>query len=557
MENTSKKLILTTIIFLITVSIFAYPQSKYYEKWRYIDSDKLYEKCSKFSQSRATADSSLIYGTVICNRYSSSSDRQEQMICAKSHIILWYLYYTYYNDYPKAYENILKAEEITKELSVDIPYIDMYLASFYHLLSDLNNDQSLKKIAFIYYKKAFYDTYKIKQKDEFNFTFTNIILIILDKYQDISDEWKLYEGIDDNLKSYVYDYNKQCYNAIMLSNQGNHTEALKIIEELSIPEDAENDGMHGKLEYIKYHIKAKLCEMKGDLISAIESMKNAERISKEHNIREDILAAYDIISDYYLRLNRLKEYKDYRYLYLFLKDSLMGTNKVASISRIKFVRKIDKMNNEITEMKHKKEIQSMFSFLILIVFIITLIASLFMYFKNKQLATKNKTLFNKYSEFCKVEERLRKNAHKEEVKDDITLPDETKQKYVASSLQESNKEIVLERILQVMENSDEIYSPDFNTERLEELTDTRYKYVSQVINETFGCGFNALLNKYRVKEVCRRFADVENYGMYTTEAISESVGFKTRPTFINAFKKETGMTPLQYLKILKSEKEEI
>jgi AraC-like DNA-binding protein len=40
--------------------------------------------------------------------------------------------------------------------------------------------------------------------------------------------------------------------------------------------------------------------------------------------------------------------------------------------------------------------------------------------------------------------------------------------------------------------------------------------------------------------------DIENYGNYTIEAISASLGFKSRTTFVNSFKRETGLTPSEF-----------
>ena len=42
---------------------------------------------------------------------------------------------------------------------------------------------------------------------------------------------------------------------------------------------------------------------------------------------------------------------------------------------------------------------------------------------------------------------------------------------------------------------------------------------------------------------------------YTIEAIAEEVGFKSRTSFANLFKKSTGLTPTDYWKMARSERE--
>lgn len=103
-----------------------------------------------------------------------------------------------------------------------------------------------------------------------------------------------------------------------------------------------------------------------------------------------------------------------------------------------------------------------------------------------------------------------------------------------------------------MEESDEIYSSDFSARRLSELLNLPYGYISQVINETYGSTFNSLLNKYRIKEVCRRMNTEEGYLSLTIEAIANGVGIRSRTTFVNAFKAHTGLTPSKYMRIAAS-----
>lgn len=121
-----------------------------------------------------------------------------------------------------------------------------------------------------------------------------------------------------------------------------------------------------------------------------------------------------------------------------------------------------------------------------------------------------------------------------------------KLKYEHSTLEEENKQKLLNRILDVMYNNDEIYSHEFSLQRLSELVDAPYKHVSQVINEIYKINFNNLLNEFRVREACRRLAEDEQYTNYTIEAIAEGIGFKSRSNFISTFKRLTGITPSEY-----------
>ena len=99
-----------------------------------------------------------------------------------------------------------------------------------------------------------------------------------------------------------------------------------------------------------------------------------------------------------------------------------------------------------------------------------------------------------------------------------------------------------------MEQTELITSPDFTLEKLANIIGVSPKYVSQVVNETFGKNFRTFLNECRIKEACVRLADTDTYGMLTIEHIAETLGFNSRSNFSITFKKIAGLTPAQFQK---------
>lgn len=122
-------------------------------------------------------------------------------------------------------------------------------------------------------------------------------------------------------------------------------------------------------------------------------------------------------------------------------------------------------------------------------------------------------------------------------------------KYESSSLADEEKTRLLERVQDILRQSEWICRSDFSLPQLAKLVGSNKTYVSQVINEHYGQTFNTILGDCRVKEACRRIDDHEHYGQYTLESISESVGFKSRTTFTTSFKRLVGLTPSEYLRL--------
>lgn len=110
------------------------------------------------------------------------------------------------------------------------------------------------------------------------------------------------------------------------------------------------------------------------------------------------------------------------------------------------------------------------------------------------------------------------------------------------------RQILLDKINNVMEDVDVICSENFSLNALAKLTGSNTKYVSRLINDTYGKSFKAYLNEFRIREACRRLVDKENYGNLTIRAIHQELGFHTATSFVTAFRKVTGQTPSEFKK---------
>lgn len=189
-----------------------------------------------------------------------------------------------------------------------------------------------------------------------------------------------------------------------------------------------------------------------------------------------------------------------------------------------------------------------------IILLLIFIAMGILIWKNRQLSKANQQLYARNMDVLAAadeEKRLKARyegelaAIKEMIQNGV-VGDTVKQKYQNSTLAEDDKTMLQHRIINLFENTDEIFAEDFNMNKLATLVGSNYKNVSQVINELIGKNFNTLLNEYRIQEACRRFIDVANFGNYTIEAVGNSVGYGSRSTFVTQFKLITGLTPSEF-----------
>ena len=564
--------LLLLLLFTLSAPVEANYQ-KHYQKWMGMSSEQLLTRGEKFLRVENKIDSALVCFSIVYNRYNSGISNEEKLNCCKAEYGKWYIYFAKIFDYTKAYECLLNAKGVLDESQIEYPEINLGFAVFCHTLASQSYDKSLEKKALQYCTDGFWQVYKQKDYNLINVFFCNILLVAqeLDCIQTLDKEWQAYNSLrqDDN---FTYQFNILQYMARLKKSQKNYIEARKYVDDLV--DLSINNGEDIRRTNIAYFLKARILYQQEDYKGAIDILKTAEKILIKNDIRDSRLEIYEFLSRCYVKLNDAANSNKFGNRYYLLKDSILNLKQMTNVSKMAFVNEIKKMDNEISEMKYKRKSEIIFVILSAVFSLILLFFVIMLYFKNRQLKDKNRKLYENNIEMMNSEDIEIKNItggtprivnivnkekdEEDELEEDIeddTDDDSESEKYKNSSLSDEDKKELLAKILSVMDNVDEICSLSFSGERLAQLTDSKYKYVSQVINEKYGCNFNMFLNKFRIKEACRRFADVDKYGQYTIDAMSQSLGFKSRTTFTSSFKKIIGLTPSQYSKLAKEDKE--
>ena len=124
-------------------------------------------------------------------------------------------------------------------------------------------------------------------------------------------------------------------------------------------------------------------------------------------------------------------------------------------------------------------------------------------------------------------------------------------KYGKSGLSNVERKVLISRLKEVMEDEKPYLENDLNINELAKVLNTTFHKLSQVINESFHQNFYDFINSYRVKESRQLLKNPENE-KYTIISIAYICGFSSKSSFYNAFRKNTGITPGEYLKKIKS-----
>ncbi|MEM7513038.1 MAG: helix-turn-helix domain-containing protein [Bacteroidota bacterium] len=120
-----------------------------------------------------------------------------------------------------------------------------------------------------------------------------------------------------------------------------------------------------------------------------------------------------------------------------------------------------------------------------------------------------------------------------------------KKKYQSFHLPEARKHQLLSEVLSLVEEEKIYRDRELSLVNLSARLSVPPRYLSQIINEKRHQNFSDFINQYRVEEATE-ILQKESYHKYSLSGIASEVGFSSRQSFHQAFKKFTGTTPGKY-----------
>ncbi len=316
--------------------------------------------------------------------------------------------------------------------------------------------------------------------------------------------------------------------------------------------------------------------------SAIRYLKLCCETAAEHNVLHTFDFTLKELSDFYEQKGNIDMANKYRAKYISIKDSVYNMRDFDAIKNSLFTYEVNKTSREIKDLQQSERdkartIRTQRLIMLVSVSVIAMICTfLFIVLRQKrQLRRSYMNLYKVNNDFIESQKGLTSRLRELKVQyeadtrkpdsGDTGVPDEstdteasrTNTRYRTSSLAEKEKLKIADAIRDIMENTLEFCNPDFSLDTVASLIGSNRTYVSQVINDVFKKSFNEYINPYRIHQACSLFRDTQNYGHYTMKAIAECVGYKSYTSFVNSFKKVTGITPSLYQKMTRSEHKDV
>lgn len=535
-------------------------------------------KTGDYYMKRNNVDTAMGYYIVLAGKYNSGMNKIDKYMCVVACNLGGQIYFAHGN-YSKAFDLYLKGLKICERDDIDnlLPELYKNIGNVYSSFGDFG-------CATDYYLKGLQLARDQKNSDVEIKTLNNLTstYCFMNKTDDAKKTYKeMIRHLDANIFQWYFFH---LYQGHIYENEEKFDSAIVCYRKSA--EYAIQAKLETKYKSSSYIKLAKMYEKLEQNDSALHYL--LLNINTANDIPMDILSEnLKVLVRIYTKCGDYENSLLYKSRYWELSDSVFSTGEFNRMKNSQFIYEMDKnfrkieslsLAEEQNEIRIKKQRKTLI--LISMGLFVFCAMSVMMYLQNKKLREAYKDLFRRNTEFLKSdqlnkklrqeyenklkEERTKKIVQQLEQCESAFHPDEAtnecesagilderdlKSMYSVNKLTDEQREILLKKINEVMENTDEFCDCDFGLERLAALIGSNSRYVSQIINDTYNKNFRTYVNEYRIKEAQLRLADSQKYGNYTIKAIAESVGYKSSTNFVPIFKKITGITPSLYQKM--------
>ena len=478
-------------------------------------------------------DSALTFYSLIAQKYLSNHSKEWAHAYTRACNNAGYAYFFRYSDYQQAFDNYMCALEAAREYGFSdmFPVIYLNLANIYYVYNQQEEALDL-------YQKAFHSAVETHDEDVLLKSLNNMILhsFHIGSAKPVEKELNIFDSLQLRNDSALM-YTRLLEKGARLMTRKELSSVLTCLDSaLLLVED------RNKLAVLS--TRAILNERYGRPEQALNDYRKIKPfISLPGNA--DIMVGYlQQMSNLFYTLGQVDSAYYYSQQFLQEADSIFGNKgfgKLKDLAAAHSARLADEKFREL-ELSHKRVLIiltaiAVGTFLLGIIIILLIKGRNALRRSNKELFHKNEALLAAADDaqiWRKAYEQVAKSKPAAETFS--LVPDQSLQDIAA-------------RICAVLDERPEVYSCNFSIDTLAGIIGSNRQYTSLAINRILGKNFPQLLGEIRIKEACRRLADVENYGNITLEGLATECGFRSRTNFISVFKKMTGLTPSEYRRI--------
>ena len=502
-----------------------------------------------FLQNKGWVDSAMVCYSIIANRAQDNNLESKEMYqIAKALNNIGYISATYYYDFQKAYENLNKSMELSKLYGFDnnLAYSYLNMASIIDSRNRLFANDALSTEALDNTKLAF--DFAVKAK-EWNVAVTSIYNM-LDMIHNKAD-FELIVPVLTRFKNLqltdsveMWQCTRMFCKATEAFQASQYQQALNYYEKMLV--EAQKITTNRQQCIIKaMQQKAAVLAVMHHYEEAISCLNEVEHIALDHGMKSELIDNYRAKAQVYDAMGNRQMAEQLDYKFLKTRDEFIQKSHAEMLEKSRFLDELSRVNDQVAQIQAKHERAHQLLLMMSLIAAIILIAMVLLVRSNIKQRNYIRHLYEKNVQLLDVKVTAEQPASHSVDKQEDSAP-----KY-QSQLDQESKDRLFERIKNVMDDIAIICKPDFSLQQLAVQVGSNYKYVSQVVTERYGKSFKQVLNEQRVREACRILNDPNQSAHLTIEAIAANLGFNSRSNFTVTFKRITGISPSDFMKMAK------
>lgn len=306
------------------------------------------------------------------------------------------------------------------------------------------------------------------------------------------------------------------------------TASRKLLKNLSNPDESICENLTNLIYY--YYLEAQydtVFSLSAELIFQSKKLGHSITLAKAYMHLSNAFKATDQYDSALIYSEYFHQLKDS----LFNQEIAQRINLSEYQSQIRILEVENKLNaSNLANSKLRNSIL----ILLLVLVLSTLATVLFILKKEKKESAK---LFQQVQEFIEAKHELKKEEKTEQ-----------------GLKQELEKELILR--LKTWEEELGFLNKNCTLEYVAKACETNSKYISTLVSNYHNKRFPDFINELRIKYILEEIQNDSVKREFTIEALSDLSGYRSSTTFVNAFKKFTGLTPSKYIQSLKKKLEE-
>ena len=546
-----QNLVILLILVLVAVTMRganAYNVGQYNSMARY-STDELMRRGQDYLQNKGWADSAMVCYSIVASRIQFKNQDNRQMYQIASALNnAGYIYAVYFYDYQKAYENVKRSMELSRQYGFDsnLAYAYINMASIIVNRNRLISDEVLTTEALDNTRLAFDVAVKAGEWNVAVTSIYNMLDMINDKadYSLIKPDLARFKNLQVTDSVEMWQCTRMFCQAAEAFQAGDYPQALNYYDQMLLKaQEVTTNRQQCIIEAMQQ--KAVVLDAMHRYEDAVSVLRDVERIAIDNGMQSELISTYQAMAKVYANMGNRQMADQLDYKYLKARDEFVHKSHAQMLEKSRFLDEMSRVNEQVAQIQAKHERAHQLLLMVCLITAIILIALLLLVRSNIKQRNYIRHLYEKNVQLLDVKVTAEQPASHSVEKQEDSAP-----KY-QSQLDQESKDRLFERIKDVMNDIAIICKPDFSLQQLAIQVGSNYKYVSQVVNERYGKSFKQVLNEQRVREACRILNDPNQSAHLTIEAIAANLGFNSRSNFTVTFKRITGISPSDFMKMAK------